>query len=124
MNGTLFDFSCMSFDSNDELKKYFVDNKLNIIFGYLDKSNDALWKLKEYEGRNRDDLFDILLQDYIKAKKRSLDLAIVLCEFWGKSIEDEKFKELFSVYESTLNKQKLLPVLDNVLTIESSYSSN
>ena len=123
MDGILFDFSCMSFISNDELRDYFVKNRLNIIFGYLDKSNDALWRLKSYEGKERDDIFVFLFQEYIEAKNISLELAGVSCEFYGKSLNDSKYNELLSIYKSTLVKQQL-PISDVFFNGKGSTFSN
>lgn len=124
MDGCLFNFSCMSFNSNDDLRKFFVNNKLNVVLGHLDKSNDSLWELKSYEGKERDDLFDSLLQEYIEAKKVSLYVASVLCEKYGKSLDDPKYNELLSIYKSTLEKQKQLPIPDDFLKEKDSTFSN
>lgn len=124
MDGVLFDFSCMSFDSNDDIRDFIIKNRLNIILGYIDKSNDALWKLKSYEGKERDDVFDKLLQEYIDAKKTSLDVASVSCEFYGKSLDDPKYNELLRVYESTLANQKRLPIPDDFLKEKDNTFSN
>lgn len=110
MDGALFDFSCMSFSSNEELLKYINNNKLDTIFQYLDKSNDALWALKGYENKEYDDKFKKLLDDFLEHKETALALVEVLAERYGKNMDDEKLNQLYDAYKNTLVKQKLLPI--------------
>lgn len=118
MNGALFDFSCMSFTSNEDLINYLNKHRLNIIFEHLDRSNDLLWSLKKYEGREYDEEFEELLKQYLEAKETSLDLAKVCLELYGKAEDDKKFQELYDVYAKTLNKQKELPIPSKYLKSE------
>ena len=115
MNGLLFDFSCRTFESNEELANYINKYKLYIIFGYLDKSNNTISSLKEYEGKEPDEKFNELLQKYLKEKNMALKLAKVLLERSEKKSDDETFKELYDIYASTLKKQKQLPIPDEYL---------
>ena len=110
MNGTLFDFSCMSFHSNKDLANYINKHRLNIIFEHLDRSNDILWQLKKYEGKEYDEKFEELLKQYLKAKDTSLNLANVCLELYGKKEDDKEFQQLYDTYAQTLNKQKQLPI--------------
>ena len=43
----LFDFSIKKYDSNKELSTFVNENNLIRILGYLDKSNEALWRSEE-----------------------------------------------------------------------------
>lgn len=119
MDGALFDFSCMSFETNEEFVNYINKYKLNVIFQYLDKSNDALWALKGYEEKEWDEDFDKLFQQYIDFKDTSLNLSKVCLEFYGKNEDDESFKLLFDIYASVLKKQKQLPIQNEYLKNES-----
>ena len=110
MNGELFKFSCMTFDSNQELLSFINNYKLQYIFNYLDKSNNAFSKMKKYEGKEKDDKFDELFKEYLNAKEVSINIADVLVEFYKKDINDLKYQELLEVYKNTLKKQKLLPI--------------
>ena len=110
MNGALFDFSCKSFHSNEDLVKYINKHRLNIIFEHLDKSNDLLWNLKKYEGKEYDEKFEELLKQYIEAKETSLNLAKVCLELYGKKEDDKEYQQLYDTYTQTLNKQKQLPI--------------
>ena len=109
MNGKLFEFSCKTFESNKELYDYFVNNRINIIFKTLDKSNDAMSNLKKYETLEPSEDFNNNLEDYKNKKSESLMMASVLSELYGKE-NDEKYKKLLKIYENTLEKQKLLPL--------------
>ena len=42
MNGKLFEFSCMTFNSNEEFIKFVNENKLKTIFSIIDEANEAL----------------------------------------------------------------------------------
>lgn len=119
MDGALFDFSCMSFKTNEDLVNYINKCRLNIIFGHLDKSNDALWALKGYEGKEWDENFDKLLQQYIELKDTSLNLSKVCLDFYGKTGDDPLFQQLFDTYASTIKKQKQLPIPNEYLNNES-----
>lgn len=110
MDGALFDFSCMSFTTNEEFVNYINKHKLNVIFQYLDKSNDALWALKGYEEKEWDEEFDKLLGKYIDLKSTSLNLSKVCLGLYGKTEDDETFKTLYDEYESVIKKQKQLPL--------------
>ena len=110
MGGALFDFSCMTFNKNEEFLNHINKYKLITIFGHLDKSNDSLWKLKVYEGKEWDEEFNKLLNEYLEYKKTSLSLAEILLDLYGKSIDDSAFQKLFDIYATTLNKQKQLPI--------------
>ena len=110
MDGTLFDFSCMSFHSNEELINYINKHRLNIIFEHLDRSNDLLWELKKYEGKEYDEKFEELLKQYLEAKDTSLNLAKVCLGLYGKSEDDKEFQQLYDIYTQILNKQKQLPI--------------
>ena len=110
MNGALFDFSCMTFKTNEEFVNYINNKKITTIFGYLDKSNDSLWDLKEYEGKEWTEEFNKLLEKYLKEKETSKNLAIACLNLFGKSENDKKFQELYDIYASTLTKQKQLPI--------------
>lgn len=119
MDGALFDFSCMSFDSNEDLANYINKYKLIAIFGYLDKSNNALWALKGYEGKEWDDNFGKLFQQYVEYKDASLYLSKVCLEkLYNKSVDDPLFQQLFDTYASTLEKQKQLPIPNEYLKNE------
>lgn len=115
MNGALFDFSCKTFESNEDLTDYINKYKLHLIFGYLEKSNNSLWALKKYEGRDSDEKFIELLQKYLKDKDISLNLVKVCLDLYGKSGDDKLFQELYDAYASTLKKQKQLPIPDEYL---------
>ena len=110
MDGKLFDFSCDPCENNQEILDFFNKNKLFKIFDILDSSNDALWALKKYEGRESDSSFDELLNDYKEKKEVSLNLAEVLMEIYNKDIDDPKYKELLDTYANMLKKQKELPI--------------
>ena len=110
MNGELSNFSCMTFSSNEDFANYINKHKLNIIFNYLDKSNDLLWNLKIYEGKEYDEEFNQILKKYIEAKEISLNLSKACLELYGKTEDDKKFQELYDTYTSTLKKQKQLPI--------------
>ena len=115
MDGALFDFSCKTFSSNEEILEFIDKNRLNVIFGCLDKSNEALWDFKKYEGKNRDEEFDKLLQVYNENKELSVDLSLLLLELYNKTPNDLIYQQLLDTYKNTLEKQKLLP-------LEESYS--
>lgn len=123
MDGALFDFSCMSFESNEDFVNYINKYKLNIIFEHLDKSNDALWALKGYEGKEWNENFSKLLQQYIEHKDTSLNLSKVCLELYGKSEDNPLFQQLYDVYASTLKKQKQLPIPNEYLKNESQQLS-
>lgn len=110
MDGTLFDFSCRTFSTNEELVSFINKHKLNIIFGFLDKSNDALWELKKFEGCSRTIEFDALLNDYLEKKSTVLNLAPVVLEMYNKQEEDLIYQQLMDTYKNTLDKQKTLPI--------------
>ena len=110
MNDTLFEFSCMSFHSNEDLANYINKHRLNIIFEHLDRSNDLLWQLKKYEGKEYDEEFEEILKQYLEAKDTSLNLAKVCLELYGKKEDDKEFQRLYDNYTQTLNKQKQLPI--------------
>ncbi len=116
MDGALFDFSCRTFRSNQELLDYINKYRLNVVFRCLDASNDALWNLKGYEGKDYDENFEKLFQDYLKKKDMSLKFVSVCLHFFGKSDEDPIFKKLFDNYSSTIHKQKTLPIPKSDLT--------
>ena len=113
MDGALFDFSCISFNTNEELVKYINEYKLNTIFSYLDKSNDYFWLLKPFEGKAWSKEFDEIVTKYQEYKEISLNLAIILLEMYNKT-EDETFKILYDTYSKTLEKQKTLPLNDKI----------
>jgi hypothetical protein len=110
MDGSLFEFSCKTFSNNQELCDFINQKKLNVIYGCLDQSNDAIWNLKKYEGQHADEIFDEYLKDYIEKKKNSIYLSSLLMEMYGKSGDDKKYQELVDVYNDILQKQKLLPL--------------
>lgn len=110
MDGALFDFSCMTFNSNEDMINFINKHKLNIIFEVLDKSNDSLWLLKKFEGKERSSEFISLLKNFVDNKKVSIELSSLLLPMYGKNNDDEKYKKLLYVYENTLLKQKLLPI--------------
>ena len=118
MNGTLFDFSCTFFDTNKDLINYVNKYKLNLLFQYLDKSNEALWTLKTYEGKERNEEFGKLLDKYLEEKNMSLEVSKVFLEAYGKKEDDEKFQQLYGIYSSMLEKQRLLPIPDEYLNSE------
>lgn len=109
MDGKLFEFSCKPFSSNEEIIKFINDNKLNIIFPYLDKSNDALWKLKKYENKPTDETFEELFMDYQNKKNMSLLLAEELLELYQKE-RNPHYNKLLSTYEDTIKHQSLLQI--------------
>lgn len=109
MDGALFDFSCQTFSTNEELITFINKHKLNIIFGFLDKSNDALWELKKFEGCSRTIEFDTLLNDYLEKKSTALNLASVVLEMYNKQ-EDLMYQQLMNTYKNTLQMQKTLPI--------------
>ncbi|MBR3117055.1 MAG: hypothetical protein IKF36_04200 [Bacilli bacterium] len=115
MDGKLFDFSIKKYDSNKELSTFVNENNLIRILGYLDKSNEALWSLKRYEGKEADEEYKQLLSKYKELKKVALELAPVLMESYGKDLDDPKYKELLEVYANAFKKQKTLPVSSNEL---------
>lgn len=112
MNGALFEFSCISFNSNEELVNYINQYKLNIIFSHLDKSNDYFWLLKPYEGKKWSEKFNEILIKYQEHKENSLNLATICLDIYGKTEKDEHFIELYNTYKETLSKQKTLPLGD------------
>ena len=116
MDGELFKFSSMSFSSNQELISFINNYKLKTIFSCLDKSNNLFSKKKEYEGKDKSELFDKLLNEYLQAKEVSLTLADMLMEINKKDKNDSKYQELLEIYKNTLKKQKLLPI-DNKVRI-------
>lgn len=118
MDGELFKFSCMSFNSNQELSSFINDKRLMIIFNYLDKCNELFSKMKKYEGKDRDDNFDTLLNNYLDQKELSLSLADMLMDLYKKDKNDSKYQELLEVYKNTLKKQKLLPIESSFESIE------
>ena len=109
MDGTLTDFSLRNFSSNLDLVKYINDNRLSLIFSYLDKSNDALWSLKKFERKDYSEEYKELLDDYKEKKSFSLTLASELATIYGKNENDSKYQELTDTYRNTLHKQVLLP---------------
>ncbi|MCI6266531.1 MAG: hypothetical protein MR598_06795 [Erysipelotrichaceae bacterium] len=110
MDGALFDFSCQTFSTNEELITFINKHKLNIIFGFLDKSNDALWELKKFEDCDRTIEFDTLLNDYLEKKSTVLNLAPVVLEMYNKQEEDLMYQQLLNTYKNTLQMQKTLPI--------------
>ena len=66
--------------------------------------------MKEYEGKDKSELFDELLNEYLQAKDVSLTLADMLMEIYKKDKNDLKYQELLETYKNTLTKQKLLPI--------------
>lgn len=110
MDGKLFDFSCKSFINNAELIKNIEENRLITIFEILDQSNDALWSIKKYEGKESDEFFTQSLDNYVQKKETSLLLASACLTFFGKKEDDKKYKKLYNIYSSTLEKQKQLPL--------------
>lgn len=115
MDGNLFDFSCRTFKSNEEMSEYINENKFNVIFGYIDKSNDALWKLKPYEGKEWNEKFDKLLKEYLSYKDTVINLSHVLLDMYGKNDEDSRYKELLEKYVNTINLQRELPIPEGYL---------
>jgi len=122
MDGALFDFACMSFKTNNVLLEYIEKHKIHIIFKYLDNSNDALWALKSYEGKEWTESFNDLFKEYLEHKKTSLTLAEECLELYGKSKDDVLFQQLYNNYKSTLSVQKLLPISKEYLTDENKKS--
>lgn len=78
MDGKLFEFSCMTFNSNQELLSFIDNCRLKTIFSCLDKSNNLFSKMKEYEGKDKSELFEDLLNEYLQNKEVSLTLADML----------------------------------------------
>ena len=114
MDGALTEFCSREFTSNDEIIKFINENKLSILYGYIDKSNDALWSLKRFEGREWSEEFNSLLRTYMNEKNNVINLAYALLGVKGKS-EDDRFKELLNTYKSCLSKQKELPIPEDIL---------
>lgn len=110
MDGQLFDFSCKKYETNEEMIADINRYRLNTIFEYLDKSNDALWKLKKFEGKESSEEFQSLLEEYKDKKSDSINLSYVLLDLYDKEMDDDIFAELLDVYRKTLDKQKLLPI--------------
>lgn len=110
MDGALFDFSCKKYEDNKSLVDDINKLKVSKIFGYLDASNDALWKLKRYEEKESDEDFLGLLADYKAKKETVVNLVYVLLDMYGKNEEDDRFKELLDTYVKVIDKQKLLPI--------------
>ncbi len=110
MDGELFNFACRKYETNEEIFADINKYKLNIMYEYFDKSNDALWALKRYEGKDVSEEFQELLEDYKSKKEIAINMMYALADVMGKSYEDEKFLELLDVYESVLDRQKLLPI--------------
>ena len=110
MDGALFNFSCMRFNNNNDFVNYINEHKLINIFQYLDKSNEALWNLKEYENQEWNEDFNQKLEQYLEQKDHSLQLAHTLQELYGKSTDDKEFQRLYDIYANILNKQELLPI--------------
>lgn len=110
MDNELYEFSCMKFESENELINYINNKKLKIIFEILDKSNNALWELKKYEFKLADEKFEKLLSDYKLLKDNSINLAYALLTFYKKSDQDPKFNDLLEKYVSMINEQNALPI--------------
>lgn len=116
MDGALFDFACMFFKTNEDLLEYIEKHKIHIIFKYLDNSNDAIWALKSYEGKECTESFNNLFKEYLQHKKTSLTLSEECLELYGKSKNDILFQQLYNNYKATLSVQKLLPIQNEYLT--------
>lgn len=109
MKGKLFDFSCQKYDTNEELMNDINKYKINVIFASIDQSNNALWQLKKYEGKSRNDEFDVLFKDYLSKKDVVLELAHILMEINGTE-KTPKIDKLLMDYKNCLKKQSLLPL--------------
>ena len=48
----------------------------------------------------------------------SLEVSKVFLEAYGKKEDDEKFQQLYGIYSSMLEKQRLLPIPDEYLNSE------
>ena len=115
MDGSLSNFACTQFKSNQEILDYINKNRIITFYNYLDKSNELLWDLKDYEEKEYDEQFDELLNQYLKAKNTSLNLAKKCIEIYGKSSDDKELQKLYDEYAKTLSKQKLLPLPNEYL---------
>ena len=114
MDGALFEFSCKAFETNEELIDFINRYNLNNIFSILDLSNDSLYELKVFEGKEMDSLFIEKLDNYVANKKNSLMVASIMAEDNNK-IESSQYKRLLDNYTDILNSQVLLPIPDSYL---------
>jgi hypothetical protein len=90
------------------------EHKLNLIFEYLDKSNDSLWDLKKFEGKEFSEEFGKLLSTYLENKNMAIEVAKTLLPLYGKSEDDPRYIELLNNYKNTLSKQNL-PIPEDIL---------
>lgn len=118
MDGRLFEFSCISFKSNEEFANYINKYKIINIFKIIDDCNETLWKLKPYEEQDYTSFVGNVIQDYLEKKDKVIDLAYCCASINNKSTNDQKFIDLVNTYKSTLSKQKLLPIPRNYLKYE------
>jgi hypothetical protein len=114
MNGALFEFSCRTFDNDGDMVNFINEHKLNLIFEYLDKSNDRLWDLKKFEGKEFSEEFGKLLSTYLDNKQIAIEVAKTLLPLYGKSEDDPRYIELLNNYKNTLSKQNL-PIPKDIL---------
>lgn len=80
MGGKLFKFAFMNKDSDEEYVSFINENRLYVIYQYIDKTLESLWKLKKYETNARDEKFDLLVNDYFSHKEELLMVVDILSE--------------------------------------------
>lgn len=114
LKGKLFEFACTKFEYSEDLANFINQNRLSIVYSYLDKSNNSLEKLRIYEGKNRDSNFDLLINEYIENKRKSLELANILADN-SNMLNDIEYKRLLNIYKNTIKKQTLLPISEEEL---------
>lgn len=91
MSGKLFEFAFMNKDCDEEYVSFINENRLHIIYGYIDKTLESLWKLKRYEVVERDEEFDLLVNDYFRNKEELLMVVDILSE---KLVNQDRINEL------------------------------
>lgn len=110
LNGKLFAFSCKTYSNNQDIVSFINNNNYWAISKHLDKSNDALWQLKKYEGKPNSPEFEKDFLDYEQKKQQVLMLADLLYEEMDSKLKnDTKYQELKRTYEECIYTNTLLP---------------
>ena len=111
-NGSISNFVYTKFDDLESISNYLFDNDFFNIFHFVDAANDALWQLKRYEDKPRDENFTLLAKDYLEKKDYVISEAYKLLD---NCKEKEKIEELINEYKGSIKKFKNLPFTSDEL---------
>lgn len=113
MEGRLFEFACMYKEDDNELMEFIINNRINIVFKFIDKTLESLWCLKKYENKERDEEFNLLVNKYLENKSELLEVADILTK---ETANKEKISFLRSEFADMSKYKGTIPFTDRELT--------